>query len=98
MSICLEGVCAYYDLCANSIIFEIIWLLFFTRCIYWIECYWQAALFNDVANGLDILVASDVVGMGLNLNIKRIIFSTLEKFDGIFMWALTVAEIKQIAG
>jgi ATP-dependent RNA helicase SUPV3L1/SUV3 len=51
-----------------------------------------------VANGLDILVASDAVGMGLNLNIRRIIFSTLEKFDGIFMWALTVAEIKQIAG
>jgi hypothetical protein len=27
ISICLEGVRAYYDLCANSIIFEIAWLL-----------------------------------------------------------------------
>ncbi len=98
MSIYLEGVCAYYDLYVNSIIFEITWLLFFTICIYWIECYWQAVLFNDVASGSDILVASDVVGMGLNLNIRRINFSTLEKFDGTSMRALTVAEIKQIAG
>jgi ATP-dependent RNA helicase SUPV3L1/SUV3 len=51
-----------------------------------------------VASGSDILVASDAVGMGLNLNIRRIIFSTLEKFDGTSMRALTVAEIKQIAG
>jgi uncharacterized protein (DUF39 family) len=27
MSICLEGVRAYSDLCANSIIFEIAWLI-----------------------------------------------------------------------
>jgi len=51
-----------------------------------------------VASGLDILVVSDVVGMGLNLNIRRIIFSTLEKIDGTSMRALTMAEIKQIAG
>ncbi len=51
-----------------------------------------------MASGSDILVASDAVGMGLNLNIRRIIFSTLEKFDGTSMRALTVAEIKQIAG
>ncbi len=43
-------------------------------------------------------MASDVVRMGLNLNIRRIIFSTLEKFDGTSMQALTVAEIKQISG
>jgi len=98
MLICLKGVCAYYDLYANSIIFEITWFLFFTRCIYWIECYWQVALFNDVASGSDILVASDAVGMGLNLNIRRIIFSTFENFDGTSMRALTVAKIKQIAG
>ena len=29
-----------------------------------------------------MLVASDAIGMGLNLAIKRIIFSTVEKFDG----------------
>jgi hypothetical protein len=33
--------------------------------------------------------------MGLNLNIRRVTFSTLEKFDGTSMQALTVAEIKQ---
>jgi hypothetical protein len=48
-----------------------------------------------VASGSDILVASDVVGMGLNLNIRRVTFSTLEKFDGTSMRALNVAEIKQ---
>jgi hypothetical protein len=48
-----------------------------------------------VVSGSDILVASDAVGMGLNLNIRRIIFSTLEYFDGTSMRALTVAEIKQ---
>jgi hypothetical protein len=48
-----------------------------------------------VASGSDILVASDDVGMGLNLNIRRVTFSTLEKFDGTSMRALTVAEIKQ---
>ncbi len=51
-----------------------------------------------MASGLDILVVSDAVGMGLNLNIRRIIFSTLEKIDGTSMRALTMAEIKQIAG
>lgn len=35
--------------------------------------------------------------MGLNLNISRIIFSTLKKFDGFEMRNLTVPEIKQIA-
>ncbi|KAG6382344.1 hypothetical protein SASPL_157991 [Salvia splendens] len=49
-------------------------------------------------NGFDVLVASDAIGMGLNLNISRIIFSTLKKFDGIEMRDLTVSEIKQIAG
>ncbi len=51
-----------------------------------------------MASGSDILVASDAVGMGLNLNIRRVTFSTLEKSDGTSMRALTVAEIKQIAG
>lgn len=43
-------------------------------------------------------MASDAIGMGLNLNISRIIFSTLKKFDGVEMRDLTVPEIKQIAG
>jgi len=36
--------------------------------------------------------------MGLNLNISRVIFSSLEKFDGDRRRNLTTGEIKQIAG
>lgn len=35
----------------------------------------QARLFNDPTSGFDVLVATDAIGMGLNLNIGRIIFS-----------------------
>ncbi|KAH9621558.1 hypothetical protein KSS87_007335 [Heliosperma pusillum] len=58
----------------------------------------QATLFNDAASELNVLVASDAIGMGLNLNISRIIFSSLKKFDGVETRDLTVPEIKQIAG
>lgn len=39
----------------------------------------QARLFNEENTGYDILVASDAIGMGLNLNIRRIIFHTVIK-------------------
>ncbi|KAL6498957.1 RNA helicase [Orobanche gracilis] len=58
----------------------------------------QATMFNDESSDFDVLVASDAIGMGLNLNISRIIFSTLKKFDGVERRDLTVSEIKQIAG
>ncbi|GAV80610.1 Helicase_C domain-containing protein/SUV3_C domain-containing protein [Cephalotus follicularis] len=58
----------------------------------------QATMFNDASSEFDVLVASDAIGMGLNLNISRIIFSTLKKFDGLEMRDLTIPEIKQIAG
>ncbi|KAL5785598.1 hypothetical protein ACOSQ2_007990 [Xanthoceras sorbifolium] len=58
----------------------------------------QATMFNDATSEFDVLVASDAIGMGLNLNISRIIFSTVQKFDGSEMRYLTVPEIKQIAG
>jgi ATP-dependent RNA helicase SUPV3L1/SUV3 len=58
----------------------------------------QAALFNDPSSGHTILIATDAIGMGLNLNIGRIIFSTIEKFDGQSTRELTVSEIKQIGG
>ncbi|GMN46745.1 hypothetical protein TIFTF001_015917 [Ficus carica] len=58
----------------------------------------QASRFNDESSEFDVLVASDAIGMGLNLNISRIIFSTMKKFDGIEERELTVPEIKQIAG
>jgi ATP-dependent RNA helicase SUPV3L1/SUV3 len=58
----------------------------------------QAALFNDASSGHDVLVASDAIGMGLNLEIRRVVFSTLEKFDGVERRQLEDDEIKQIAG
>lgn len=36
--------------------------------------------------------------MGLNLNIRRLVFSSMEKFDGVQRRFLNDAEIKQIAG
>ncbi len=45
-----------------------------------------------------ILVATDAIGMGLNLPIRRVLFSTMVKFDGQEDRALTVSEVHQIAG
>lgn len=47
---------------------------------------------------VDILIASDVIGMGLNLPIKRLIFDSVSKFDGEYFRRLTEQEFKQIAG
>ena len=58
----------------------------------------QAALFNDPNNDYDILVASDAIGMGLNLAIKRVIFETVTKFNGMSVETMHPAHIKQIAG
>ncbi len=46
----------------------------------------------------DVLVATDAIGLGLNLPIRRLIFSAIEKFDGDTMRFLTPPEIRQIAG
>ncbi len=45
-----------------------------------------------------VLVATDAIGMGVNLPIRRLIFTELEKFDGESRRPLTSQEIKQIAG
>ena len=45
-----------------------------------------------------VVVATDAIGMGISLPIKRIIFSTVTKFDGTQRRKLTFSEIKQIAG
>eukprot|EP00803_Ostreobium_quekettii_P007030 evm.model.scf_827.5 EVM.evm.TU.scf_827.5 scf_827:49902-60555(+) len=58
----------------------------------------QARLFNEPGNGFDVLVASDAVGMGLNLNIRRVIFHTLEKHEGRTRVPISAMQIKQIAG
>ncbi len=44
------------------------------------------------------VVSTDAIGMGLNLPIRRIIFTETRKFDGKEVRDLTPAEIKQIAG
>eukprot|EP00750_Incisomonas_marina_P004544 INCI13481.1.p1 GENE.INCI13481.1~~INCI13481.1.p1 ORF type:complete len:696 (+),score=123.99 INCI13481.1:295-2382(+) len=58
----------------------------------------QARLFNSPDNNYNILVATDAIGMGLNLNIRRVIFSTLKKFDGVEKRFLKPRELQQIAG
>ena len=45
-----------------------------------------------------ILVATDAIGMGLNLPIRRVLFSTLTKFDGVGDRTLSESEVHQIAG
>ena len=47
---------------------------------------------------VDYLVATDAIGMGLNLNINHVCFTSLEKFDGRYNRNLTSSEIGQIAG
>ena len=45
-----------------------------------------------------VVVATDAIGMGISLPIKRTIFCSTEKFNGVINRSLLPAEIKQIAG
>jgi len=47
---------------------------------------------------VDYLVATDAIGMGLNMNIDQIYFSNLKKFDGKKTRRLNLIEMSQIAG
>lgn len=58
----------------------------------------QARLFNDPHSGYDVLVASDAIGMGLNLSIKRIIFNSMFKSNGENIVQLDHSSVKQISG
>ncbi|KAK9105680.1 hypothetical protein Scep_022524 [Stephania cephalantha] len=58
----------------------------------------QANLFNDQCNEFDVLVASDAVGMGLNLNIRRVVFYSLSKYNGDKTVPVPASQVKQIAG
>ncbi|WKA04604.1 hypothetical protein VitviT2T_022623 [Vitis vinifera] len=58
----------------------------------------QASLFNDPDNEYDVLVASDAVGMGLNLNIRRVVFYSLSKYNGDKIVPVPATQVKQIAG
>jgi hypothetical protein len=58
----------------------------------------QAKQFNDPSSDTSILVATDAIGLGLNLNIGRIVFSTVKKFDGVEKRDLRPPEVRQIGG
>lgn len=47
---------------------------------------------------VDFLVATDAIGMGLNMDIDHVAFASLSKFDGRRTRALTAQEAAQIAG
>ncbi len=56
----------------------------------------ESARFAD--GRADILIATDAIGMGLNLPIRRIIFANTSKFDGTTNRLLNATEVRQIAG
>jgi ATP-dependent RNA helicase SUPV3L1/SUV3 len=56
----------------------------------------QVALYQS--GEVDFLVATDAIGMGLNMDVDHVAFSALEKFDGMVTRPLRPEEIGQIAG
>lgn len=56
----------------------------------------QVALYQS--GDVDYLVATDAIGMGLNLDVDHVAFSANRKFDGAKHRELTAAETGQIAG
>ena len=56
----------------------------------------QVAMFQR--GEVDYLVATDAIGMGLNMDVTHVAFAGLEKFDGRRERRLTIAEMAQIAG
>lgn len=56
----------------------------------------QTRLFNR--GKTKVAVATDAIGMGLNLPVRRIVFLQTDKFDGTSRRPLRTPEIKQIAG
>ena len=47
---------------------------------------------------VDFLVATDAIGMGINMDLDNVYFSNLRKFDGKKLRKLNLSEIGQIAG
>ncbi|MDB2500219.1 helicase-related protein [Candidatus Pelagibacter bacterium] len=47
---------------------------------------------------VDFLVATDAIGMGINMDLENVFFSNLRKFDGKKLRKLNLSEIGQIAG
>ncbi|GIX13054.1 MAG: ATP-dependent helicase MgpS [Paracoccaceae bacterium] len=56
----------------------------------------QVALYQN--GDVDFMVATDAIGMGLNLDLRHVAFSGLSKFDGRRHRRLQTSELAQIAG
>lgn len=56
----------------------------------------QVAMYQ--AGEVDYLVATDAIGMGLNMDVGHVAFASLTKFDGKKQRRLTLPEMAQIAG
>ncbi len=56
----------------------------------------QVALYES--REVDYLVATDAIGMGLNLGIRHVAFASVRKFDGRDERPLSAAELAQVAG
>lgn len=56
----------------------------------------QVAMYQ--AGEVDFIVATDAVGMGLNMDVNHVAFAALRKFDGRRYRSLTSDEVAQIAG
>lgn len=56
----------------------------------------QVAMYQD--GEVDYLVATDAIGMGLNMDVAHVAFASTHKFDGRKRRALSAAELAQTAG
>ena len=56
----------------------------------------QVALYQS--GDVDFLVATDAIGMGLNMDVDHVAFAALDKFDGVGMRPLRPDEVGQIGG
>ena len=56
----------------------------------------QVEMFQN--GDVDYLVATDAIGMGLNMDVDHVAFASLNKFDGAFRRDLRAEELAQIAG
>lgn len=56
----------------------------------------QVALYQE--GEVDYLIATDAIGMGLNMDVNHVAFAGLSKFDGARPRRLNAAEVAQIAG
>ena len=56
----------------------------------------QVSLYQS--GDVDYLVATDAIGMGINMDLDNVYFSNIKKFDGKKIRRLKISEIGQISG